>query len=192
MAYRARAASMMRQHLVDVVVEVVVDHDVSARPRPIGSSTSAFCSRASDLVVRVAAPAQARSCSSRDGGSTKISIASGYCCLHLLGAVDLDLEHDVARRRAASGVGRAVVVAEELGPLEEAAVVDALFERRRVGEDVGVVRLGRALLAGGPRPAQPQRGIALDERIDDGALADPSGAGDDDDQRSRLAAASAE
>ena len=50
--------------------------------------------------------------------------------LDLLGAVDLDLEHDVGARRRL-GRRRAVVVAEELGPLEEAAVGDAPLERRR-------------------------------------------------------------
>ena len=44
--------------------------------------------------------------------------------LDLLGAVELDLEHDVGRGRVVEPLRarRAVVVAEELGPLEEAAL----------------------------------------------------------------------
>jgi len=46
---------------------------------------------------------------------------------HLARAVDLDLEDDVAagRRR---GLRRAVVVAEEVRPLEESARVDVRFK----------------------------------------------------------------
>src|ERR671913_149522 len=49
--------------------------------------------------------------------------------LDLAGAVDLDLEHDDVGARAGLGRRRAVVVAQEVGPLEEAAGGDARFER---------------------------------------------------------------
>lgn len=67
--------------------------------------------------------------------------------LHLLGAVDLDLEHDVATRRQIRNRG-SVVVAEELGPLEKTTGLSMEFEGVPRGEDVGVITFARSL---GPR-----------------------------------------
>ena len=59
---------------------------------------------------------------------------AGMAMLHLLGPVDLDLEHqigvDLGVEELPVGYGRAVVVAEELGPLEEAAGLDSLSRTR--------------------------------------------------------------
>jgi hypothetical protein len=63
---------------------------------------------------------------------------------HLLGPVDLDLEDDVGPVGRDRG-GRAVVAAQEVGPLEEASGGDALLEGLPSGEDVGVIRLAGAL-----------------------------------------------
>jgi hypothetical protein len=95
--------------------------------------------------------------------------------------LDVDLEDQVVARRRVRG-GGAVQVAEELGVFEEATLVDAPLERRPVDEDVGVIGLARTLVAGCPRPAQPEVGNARDQPLDDGPLADPARARDDDDE----------
>ena len=131
------------QQLVDRVVEVVVDDDVVGQLRARSAPRSRPCAAARAPCPRGrrarAGDVPARS---RVGGSTKIRIASSCSCLHLLGAVDLDLEHDVAaggrlRQR------RAVEVAEELGPLEEATVGDALLELLPRDEHVRAFGLAR-------------------------------------------------
>src|SRR5262249_19225874 len=83
----------------------------------------------------------------------------GEPAAHLLSAVDLDLEDDIGAGRG-GGRGGAVVAAEEVGPLEEAASSDALLEGVAAGEDVGVVRLSGPLGSGGPRSAEPQGRVA--------------------------------
>ena len=69
--------------------------------------------------------------------------------LHLAGAIHLDLQHDIA---TVGNIGRrgAVVVVEELGPLQEAAGGDATFELGMIGEDVRGVRFARPLCARRP------------------------------------------
>ena len=102
--------------------------------------------------------------------------------LDLLGTVDLDLEDDVP---VGTDLGRrrAVVVAEEFGPLEEPALGDARLERGPIREVVRRVGLVWALRPGRPGTTQPEMWVALHERIDDRPLPDPTGAGDDDHQR---------
>ena len=121
---------MMSQHLVDRRVEVVVDDDVVGQARPIGSSISAFFSRCEHLVAGVTPPSQPAFLFLARRRDDEEQQGVGMQPLHLLGAVDLDLEHDVL-----VAVGRwrgaAVVVAEELGPLQEPALGDALLERLR-------------------------------------------------------------
>src|SRR6478735_7917647 len=169
-----------RQHLVDGRVEIVVDH------HPVGEFTPdrlfhlGLLQARQHLVVGVATPTQPSFLFVARRREHEDQQGVGIQALHLLGTVDLDLEDDV--ERVAGFRGRtAVVVAEELGPLEKSALLDPALEAGRVGEDVGVVRLGRALFASGPRTAEPQVRVALDEPLDDGSLADPTRPGDDDD-----------
>ena len=100
----------------------------SARARPTGSSSSALRRRAIDLVGSVAAAAQAALLLLAGRREHEDQQRVGADRLDLPGAVDLDLQHDVGARRRL-GRRRAVVVAEELGPLEEPAGGDALLER---------------------------------------------------------------
>jgi hypothetical protein len=67
----------------------------------------------------------------------------------LLRAVQLDLEDDIGTRRRFRR-GRAVVVAEELGPLQEATCGDARLERGTIDEDVRGFGLSRTA-----RPRRP-------------------------------------
>ena len=174
-----------RQHLVDGAVEVIVDHDVVGLGDPHRLLVLGLAQPGEDLVVGVAAAAQpafllvARRREHEDQDCVR------NLALHLLGAVELDLEHDVGRVGLAQlgRARRAVVIAEELGPLEEPALTFVALERLGGREDVGVRSLARTLRAGGPGPAQPQRRVAGHKGIDDGALAHAPWAGDDDDER---------
>jgi hypothetical protein len=64
--------------------------------------------------------------------------------------------------------------------LQEAAGVDRRLELVAGDEPVRVVGLARALVTRGPGSAEPQPIVLLQEAVDDRALADPSGARDDD------------
>ena len=93
----------------------------------------------------------------------------------------------ISRRTSApsggSRDGRAHQVAQELGPLEEAAGRDGVLERGAVDEVVGIaLAFARTRLAGGPTPAQPERGIGGDELGRQRALAGPTGADEHEDQ----------
>ena len=154
----------------------------SARARPdrfffLGLADALF-----DLVLRVATAAQAPLLLVARRRQHEDEHRVGVHRLHLTGAVDLDLEHGVAPGPRL-GHRRAVVVVEKRGPLEEATRRDALFERIAAGEDIRVVGLTGALRTCGPRPAQPEPWITLHQCAHDGALADPTGAGDDEDRR---------
>ena len=81
------------------------------------------------------------------------------------------------------GLGRAVAVAQELGPLEEAALLGMAIEIVPTDEVVRVGVLAGTARPRGPGAAEPQLRVAGDELAHDGALADPTGAGDDDDDR---------
>ena len=113
------------------------------------------------------------------GVSMKTSRASGSTARDGAGALHVDLEEHVrARRRLRHR--RALAVVEELDPLEEAAGVDVVVEGGPVGEDIGILGLAGPSGAGGPRPAEPDLGMGVEERVDDGALADAPRAGHDD------------
>jgi hypothetical protein len=79
-------------------------------------------------------------------------------------------------------VGRAVELAEELGPLEEAALGHPLFEPGAIDEFVIVVGLTGTSGTGGPRPTEPQSGIVIDETRGDGSLPRPARARENEDQ----------
>jgi hypothetical protein len=81
---------------------------------------------------------------------------------------------------------RAVAAAGVLGPLDELAGGDALLELL-LGEEVVVdaLRLPRPRLARGGRDAQGELGQPLAQQPDERALADPRGAGDDEDPGQR-------
>ena len=79
-------------------------------------------------------PASRRTSSSQDGGARKTSWASGIARAHLPGALQVDLQ----QHRAPGGEvvehrlpRRAVEVAGELGPLEQAARGDQLLRTAR-------------------------------------------------------------
>jgi hypothetical protein len=88
-------------------------------------------------------------------------------------------------------VGRAVEIAEELGPLEEATGGGMLLEIATVDELVGVVRLTRTPVPRRPRPAEPQIGVAFDQTRGDGSLARPARARENEDQDFAVAASRA-
>ncbi len=96
--------------------------------------------------------------------------------------LEVDLQEDIGPRGRVRDRG-SVQVAEELGPLEEALLVDLYFERAAIDEDVRVFRLARTAGAGSPRAAQPQSRVASHHTGSNGPLAGPSGAEEDEDQR---------
>ena len=98
----------------------------------------------------------------------------------LLGAVHIDLEHDIVTRRWIRH-RRPLVVVEKFDPLEEAVVGDMGEKPLCVGEVVGLHRLTGPTVTGGPAPREPQGGVLVEESGDDRSLADASGAGDHDD-----------
>ena len=103
----------------------------------------------------------------------------GLLADHLAGPLDVDLQDDVSTTGRLQRRG-AVVVADELGVLQKPTVVDPFLELLFGHEDIGVLGFGRPPLTSGPRPAQPELGVALDKNIDDRALADASRPGNDD------------
>ena len=94
-----------RQHLVDVSVEVVVDHDVVGDRQPDRLLVLGLAQAGEHLVVGVAAPAQPALLLVAGRREHEDQQRVGVLRLDLLGAVDLDLEHDVGARRRGSGSG---------------------------------------------------------------------------------------
>ncbi len=84
------------QQLVDRVVEVVVDEDVVGELEATGSSDSALRSRSATLSSRSPRWRSRRSCSVARRRQDEDQDGVGALGLDLLGAVDLDLEDDVA------------------------------------------------------------------------------------------------
>ena len=77
--------------------------------------------------------------------------------------------------------GRALELAVDLEPLEEAAGVAQRLELLAVDEVVvDAVDLAGPRRPGRRRHRQPEVGLALEQLLDDGALADPRRAGDDE------------
>src|SRR3954447_3611681 len=168
--------------LVDRALQVVVHHDVVGDGLADGLFVLGLAQPLDDLVLGVTTAPQAPLLLLTRRRHHEDQQRLGMAVAHLLGAVDLDLEHHVlaGRRRRER---RAVVRAEEVGPLEEARGADAGLEGGTVGEDVGIVRLTGALRSCRPRPGQPQRRVPLQEGADDRSLPDSSRPRDDDDQR---------
>ena len=79
------------------------------------------------------------------------------------------------------GERRAVEIAVELGPLVETTVVDQSFELVTLNEDILVTLLTRALRTCGPRPAQPDVGVALNNGPRDRSLTNPARADENKD-----------
>jgi hypothetical protein len=95
--------------------------------------------------------------------------------------LEVDLEdHVLARGRI--GERCAVEMAQELRPLEEPVGGDLLLEAAAIDVGVGIVGFTGTARARGPRPAQPETGVAFDQPGDDRAFPRPSRAGDDEDQ----------
>jgi hypothetical protein len=98
-------------------------------------------------------------------------------------ALDVDLERDVVaagevllHRRAR----RPVEVSVDVEPLEELTVVTLVLELRTVEEEVlATVDLSVSTGARGRRDREPKPRVALEELPDDGPLADPGRARDD-------------
>ena len=115
------------QQLVDRFVEVVVDQNVVGQLEADRLLRLGFAQAVGDLVLSVAALTQPPFllCARRWQDEDQDGVRS--LGLYLLGAVDLDLQDDIAasdrfRER------RAVQAAEELGPLEEPAGGDVVAE----------------------------------------------------------------
>ena len=112
-----------RQHLVDGAVELVVDDHVVGLLDPDRLLLLGLAQPGEHLVAGIAPSTQAPFLLLREGGSTKISTASGYCfftCWAPSSSISSTMSGAVgSSSRWAWG---AVVVAEELGPLEEPAL----------------------------------------------------------------------
>ena len=93
---------------------------------------------------------------------------------YLAGAIDLNFEHDVHAGGRLRLRG-AVVVTEEVRPLEEATRIDVRLELCPGHKMVCIGRLPRSLFASRPGAAQPQLAVAFHEFGNDGALADARG-----------------
>ena len=78
------------------------------------------------------------------------------------GSLQIDLEQYVAPRWWIR-IGRAVQVAEELGPLEEPVIRDASLEGVPIDEGIRISCLARATGARRPRSTEPQRRISFDK-----------------------------
>src|ERR671912_365943 len=106
------------------------------------------------------------------------------CRLDLPGALDVDLDQDVAALGQGPGdrlPRRAVPLAEDVGPLQEPAGLDHLVELAAVDEVVvAAFVLPRPRPTGGGRDGQLQVGQGGQKPGHDRALADPRGAGEDD------------
>ena len=115
---------MMRSISSIVVAEVVVDQHVVGELEPDRLLGLGLAQPGDHLLLAVAALAQPALLLRPGRRQDEDQDGVGLHALHLLGAVDLDLEHDTSLPPARLGQRRAVEVAEELGPLEEAALVD--------------------------------------------------------------------
>lgn len=112
----------------------------------------------------------------QDDDCARISLAYCFSALHV------DLEHEIAARRAFGG-RRAVAVLEELGPLEKAAHVDSVLEDRWGDKDVRVVGFIRPLGSRCPAPAEMKRLVVYDKTTDNRAFASTTRAAHDKDSR---------
>ena len=103
----------------------------------------------------------------------KIRVASGQRLAHLARALDVDLEHDPARRALQLGAQRAVAVAGVDGVLHELAGGHAAIEVV-LAEEVVVdpVHLARPRVARGRRDRQLEPGNPLQEPLYERSLAD--------------------
>ena len=103
--------------------------------------------------------------------------------LHLARTLDVDLEHDSARRALQLAAQRAVAVAGVDGVLDELAGGHAAIEVL-LAEEVVVdpVDLPRARVARGGRDGQLEAGNPLQERLYERSLADAGGPRDDEDR----------
>jgi len=159
---------------------VIYDHEgrqLPAQTHLLGTDLDAPV----DLVDVVAPPAQAGPLDLGGRRHQEHDQRVGVSLLNLTGSLEVDLEDDVPVCRGI-GKGCAVEVAEELRPLEEPARGDLLLEALAIDEGVRVRSFTGSLGTRGPGPAEPERGVALDEAGDDRALPRPAGAGDDEDQ----------
>ena len=106
----------------------------------------------------------------------------GIAIPHLGRTLHIDLQQDIAAR-GRIGSRRAVEMAGDLGPLDEAVLCGFGAECGLLGEHIGGFGFAGATCSGCPRAAEPQCGVRGHKSSRDRPLADPAGAGQDDDQR---------
>jgi hypothetical protein len=130
-------------------IKVVVDHDVGRELETLRLLHPAEGHATFDVLLGVAPRPEPLLLNLARGGTDQHAVGVRAPPEHLAGALDVDLQHDVATLR---GLGRGcpVVLTEERRPFEEAALGDARQEAILVDEGVGILRLAWATGAGGP------------------------------------------
>ena len=117
-----------REHS-STVLQVVVDHHVIGEVAPDRLLLLGLLQPLADLVIGIAASAQAALLLGPRRRQHEDAAPRRGTAVFTCWAPSTSISSTTSRSGGGVGVGRAVVVTEEFGPLEEATAADALFER---------------------------------------------------------------
>ena len=168
-------------------LDLVVQHDVVELVR-LRELLAREADPLADLALALARPLAQPALELRDRRGDEDRHGARHVLLHVERALRLELEDGdapVAGDPVDLGAQRAVALARDVGDvLEEVALVDAADELG-VGEEpvLAPVLLALAAQAGGRRDRDLELGHALEQGLDERALAGPRGAGDHEDGR---------
>ena len=99
----------------------------------------------------------------------------------LTGALEIDLEHEILVIVRTWHRG-AVVLVENLRPLEKSALGDVLFKSWAVDKGVRKFVFAWSALSRGPRPRKPEAIVGIDEPMNNRAFTGPAGSGQNENQ----------
>ena len=134
-----------------------------------------------DMCLRIAPAPQTglllgrRWCFDKDAQSLGVALPYLSCSL------DIDLQQNIAARRRV-GLWSSIEVSGDFCPLHKAAIGDLGPKLGLAGEHIGGFRLASPTDASRPRATEPQFGVRGHESGRDRPLADPAGAGQNDDE----------
>jgi len=169
------------QELADALLEVVVDDDMVGDEAAVTFLGATEGDPALDVLLGVAPATQPLGLGLDRRRQHEDGNRIGPGGQHLASTLDIDLEDDVAVFGHLRH-GRAVEVVENLRPFQEPPGGDVRLEGGAVDEVVGVGRLAPTAGTRRPGAAEPEPVVPVEQLFDDGALPDPTGAEDDDEQ----------
>jgi hypothetical protein len=168
--------------LGDGPIQVVVDHDVVGQLAADRFLLPPECDPPVDLFGRIPPPAHPVRLVLHRRGHDENHDGLGIERFDLPGSFYVDLEQQIGARRRLGTRSARQLPRDNFGPFEKSSLVGRGLETGPVDEAVRVVALARPAGSRRPGAAEPQPVVRIGQAFDDGSLADPTRAGDDDNQ----------